>query len=126
MDFFMGTEIYWNMFGEGNNCKIVYNRIRDTVGNNCKLVYNCIPDTVAPFLVTVTIGLYGYKPTIVSGLTWLLLGPPTVKLPRTRSDLGGLSRQISDQQHAGAPSTQPRRCLNQCYSVHCNCNHVQL
>jgi hypothetical protein len=34
------------MFEEGNNCKIVYNRIRDTV---------------APFLATVTIGLYGYK-----------------------------------------------------------------
>jgi hypothetical protein len=38
----------------------VYNRIRDTVGNNCKLVHNRIRDTVAPFLVTVTIGLYGY------------------------------------------------------------------
>jgi hypothetical protein len=36
-------------------------RIRDTAGNNCKLVYNRIWDTVAPFLVTVTIGLYGYE-----------------------------------------------------------------
>jgi hypothetical protein len=43
------------MFEEGNSC------IRDTAGNNCKLVYNCIRDTVAPFLVTVTIGLYGYE-----------------------------------------------------------------
>jgi hypothetical protein len=34
------------MFEEGNNCKTVYNRIRDTM---------------APFLATVTIGLYGYK-----------------------------------------------------------------
>jgi hypothetical protein len=33
------------MFEEGNNCKLVHNRIRDTV---------------APFLVT-TIGLYGYE-----------------------------------------------------------------
>jgi hypothetical protein len=40
---------------EGND------RIRDTAGNNCKLVYNRIRDTVAPFLVTVTIGLYGYE-----------------------------------------------------------------
>jgi hypothetical protein len=29
--------------------------------NNCKIVYNLIRDTVAPFLATVTIGLYGYK-----------------------------------------------------------------
>jgi hypothetical protein len=42
-------------FTEGNN------RIRDTAGNNCKLLYNRIRDTVAPFLVTVTIGLYGYE-----------------------------------------------------------------
>jgi hypothetical protein len=34
------------MFEEGNNCKIVYNRIRDTV---------------APFQATMTTGLYGYK-----------------------------------------------------------------
>jgi hypothetical protein len=40
---------------EGNGC------IRDTAGNNCKLVYNRIWDTVAPFLVTMTIGLYGYE-----------------------------------------------------------------
>jgi hypothetical protein len=33
----------------------------DTAGNNCKLVHNRIQDTVAPFLVTVTIGLYGYE-----------------------------------------------------------------
>jgi hypothetical protein len=38
----------------------VYNHIRDTVVNNCKLVHNHIRDTAAPFLVTVTIGLYGY------------------------------------------------------------------
>jgi hypothetical protein len=42
------------MFEEGNS------RIRDTAGNSCKLVYNHIRDTVAPFLVTVTTGLYGY------------------------------------------------------------------
>jgi hypothetical protein len=36
-------------------------RIRDTAGNNCKLFYIRIRDTVAPFLVTVTIGLYGYE-----------------------------------------------------------------
>jgi hypothetical protein len=36
---------------EGND------RIRDTAGNNCKLVHNRIQDTVAPFLVT-TIGLW--------------------------------------------------------------------
>jgi hypothetical protein len=30
-------------------------------GNNCKTVYNHIRDRVAPFLATVTIGLYGYK-----------------------------------------------------------------
>jgi hypothetical protein len=40
---------------EGND------RTRDTAGNNCKLVYNRIRDTVAPFLVTVTTGLYGYE-----------------------------------------------------------------
>jgi hypothetical protein len=40
---------------EGNS------RIRDTDGNNCKLVYNRIRDTFAPFLVTVIIGLYGYE-----------------------------------------------------------------
>jgi hypothetical protein len=40
---------------EGND------RIRDTAGNNCKLVYKRIRDTVAPFLVTVTVGLYGYE-----------------------------------------------------------------
>jgi hypothetical protein len=40
---------------EGNN------RIRDKAGNNCKLVYNRIRDTVAPFIVTMTIGLYGYE-----------------------------------------------------------------
>jgi hypothetical protein len=40
---------------EGND------RIRDAAGNNCKLVHNRIQDTVAPFLVTVTIGLYGYE-----------------------------------------------------------------
>jgi hypothetical protein len=40
---------------EGND------RIRDTAGNNCKLVHNRIQDTVAPFLVTVTISLYGYE-----------------------------------------------------------------
>jgi hypothetical protein len=34
------------MFGEGNNCKIVYNRIRDTV---------------PPFIVAVTICLYGHE-----------------------------------------------------------------
>jgi hypothetical protein len=34
---------------------------RDTAGNNCKLVHNRIRDTVAPFLVTVKIGLYGYE-----------------------------------------------------------------
>jgi hypothetical protein len=39
---------------EGND------RIRDTAGNNCKLVQNRTQDTVAPFPVTVTIGLYGY------------------------------------------------------------------
>jgi hypothetical protein len=39
---------------EGND------RIRDTAGNNCKLVYSRIQDTVAPFLVT-TIGPYGYE-----------------------------------------------------------------
>jgi hypothetical protein len=64
------------MFEEGNNCKIVYNRIRDTV---------------APFLATMTIGLYRYKPTIVPRVTQLLVGRSTVKLPRTRSDLDGLS-----------------------------------
>jgi hypothetical protein len=40
---------------EGND------RIPDTARNNCKLVYNRIRDTVAPFLITVTIGLYGYE-----------------------------------------------------------------
>jgi hypothetical protein len=40
---------------EGND------RIRDTAGNNCKFVHNRIQDTVAPFLVTETIGLYGYE-----------------------------------------------------------------
>jgi hypothetical protein len=40
---------------EGND------RIRDTASNNCKLVHNRIRDTVAPFPVTVTIGLYGYE-----------------------------------------------------------------
>jgi hypothetical protein len=40
---------------EGND------RIRDKAANDCKLVYNRIRDTVAPFLVTVTIGLYGYE-----------------------------------------------------------------
>jgi hypothetical protein len=40
---------------EGND------RIRDTAGNNCKLVYNRIRDTFAPFLVTVAIDLYGYE-----------------------------------------------------------------
>jgi hypothetical protein len=39
---------------EGND------RIRDMAGNDCKLVYNRIRDTFAPFLVTVTIGLHGY------------------------------------------------------------------
>jgi hypothetical protein len=34
------------MFEEGNNCKTVYNRIRDKV---------------VPYPATVTIGLYGYK-----------------------------------------------------------------
>jgi hypothetical protein len=34
------------MFGEGNNYKVVYSRIQDTV---------------TPFLVTVAIGLYGYE-----------------------------------------------------------------
>jgi hypothetical protein len=29
------------------------------------------------------------KPTIASGDTWLLVGRPTVKLPRTTSDLDG-------------------------------------
>jgi hypothetical protein len=37
------------------------NRIRDTAGNKCELVYNRIRDTVAPFLASVTIGLYGYE-----------------------------------------------------------------
>jgi hypothetical protein len=46
---FAGT--HCGTFEEGNN------RIQDTAGNNCKLVYNCIRDTVVPFLVTVTIGL---------------------------------------------------------------------
>jgi hypothetical protein len=32
-----------------------------TISNNCKLVHNRIRDTVAPFLVTVTTGLYGYE-----------------------------------------------------------------
>jgi hypothetical protein len=50
------------MFEEGNN------RMRDTVGNNCKLVYNRIRDTVSPFLVTVTIGLYGYEANMLSGV----------------------------------------------------------
>jgi hypothetical protein len=45
-------------------------------GNNCKIVYNHIRDTVAPFLATVAVGLYGYKPTIVSGDTWLLVSRP--------------------------------------------------
>jgi hypothetical protein len=40
---------------EGND------RIRDTARNNGKLVYNRIRDIFAPFLVTVTIGLYGYE-----------------------------------------------------------------
>jgi hypothetical protein len=66
-------------------------------GNNCKTVYNRIQDTVVPFLATVTIGLYGYKPTIVSGVTWLLVGRPTVKLPWTRSDLDELSLQTSSK-----------------------------
>jgi hypothetical protein len=35
-------------------------RIQDTAGNNCKLVHNRIQDTVAPFPVTI-IGLYGYE-----------------------------------------------------------------
>jgi hypothetical protein len=38
-------------------------RIRDMAASNCKLVHNHIQDTVAPFLVTVTIGLYGYEAT---------------------------------------------------------------
>jgi hypothetical protein len=59
------------MFEEGNNCTIVYNRIRDTV---------------APFPVTKTQkGFYGYK---ANNSAWLLVGRPTVKLPRTRSDQG--------------------------------------
>jgi hypothetical protein len=43
---------------EGND------RILDTAGNNCKLVSNRIRDTVAPFLVTVTIGLYRFEANI--------------------------------------------------------------
>jgi hypothetical protein len=38
--------IYCDVFEDCNNCKLVHNRIRDTV---------------APFPVTVTIGLYGYE-----------------------------------------------------------------
>jgi hypothetical protein len=30
-------------------------------GNNCKIVYSRTQDTIAPFLATVTIGLYGCK-----------------------------------------------------------------
>jgi hypothetical protein len=40
-----------------------------------KIVYNRIRDTVAPFLATATIG-------------YVASGRPTVKLPRTRADLG--------------------------------------
>jgi hypothetical protein len=40
------SSTYCDVFEDGNNCKLVHNRIRDTV---------------EPFPVTVTIGFYGYE-----------------------------------------------------------------
>jgi hypothetical protein len=63
---------------EGND------RIPDTAGNNCKLVYNRIRDTVAPFLVTVTIGPYGYESN--NGMRgYVATGESALELRRRRS-----------------------------------------
>jgi hypothetical protein len=63
---------------EGND------RIRDTAGNNCKLVLNSIQDTVAPVLVTVIIGLYGYEAN--SGMRgYVATGESALEVSRSQS-----------------------------------------
>jgi hypothetical protein len=73
------------MFEEGNNCKLVHNRIRNTI---------------APFLATATIGLYGYiannsiRGYVASGGS----ADRYASMDQIRPSQG-LSRQTSDQQH---------------------------
>jgi hypothetical protein len=84
-------------------------------GNNSKLIYNCIHDTVAPVLATRKIGLHGYKAN--NGIRSYMASGGSANISASMEQIRpeGLSRQSSDQQHTdGTPSTQPRRCLNQC------------
>jgi hypothetical protein len=71
---------------EGNDC------IRDTAGNNCKLVHNRIQDTVAPFPVTVTIGLYGYE---AKNSMWGYVATGESALEVSRQLVAGISASVS-------------------------------
>jgi hypothetical protein len=84
-------------------------RMRDTAGNNCKLVYNRIRDTVAPYLVTVTIGLYGYEAKngmrgyVATGESALEVSLRQLVSGSRRGQSSSVSRRVR-REHSAVPS----------------------